>query len=125
MSAFLTDLVTLDDGNGTTERLVVDLIYQSDLLDREIRVPAGFVTDYASVPIGLWNILPTVGKTDRAAIVHDFLYAVNGVSRGVADAVFAEALDVCGVAAWRRRIMYLGVRVGGWKAWHRYRTEAV
>ena len=125
MSAFRTPLLTLDDGNGDTVQLVADLVYHSDLLHHDLCVPTGFITDYASVPIGLWNLLPKVGKSNRAAIVHDFLYVANGVSRAEADAVFAEAMAVCGVSSWRRRLMYLGVRAGGWKAWNRYRTEAV
>jgi hypothetical protein len=40
----------------------------------EIIVPAGFVTDFASVPRVLWSILPPYGPWTRGAILHDYLW---------------------------------------------------
>lgn len=40
-------------------------------------------------------------------------------SRAQADAVFREAMDVVGVPAWRRTVMYRAVRMGGGKGWGR------
>lgn len=100
--------------------------------DEQIIVPAGFETDFASIPWGLWNLFPPLGPWARPAIIHDFLYATRGdgiygtrqwITRGEAylreeaDAIFLEAMEVVGVPAWRRAIMYRAVRIGGGKGW--------
>jgi len=43
-----------------------------------VTVPAGFVTDLASVPRLLWAIVPRDGLYNGAAVVHDFLYQHRG-----------------------------------------------
>lgn len=92
------------------------LVYQSDLLG-EIVVPAGFKTDFASVPRLVGMYLLFGGKGERAAVVHDWLYSQHKVSRELADDVFREALIATGYARWEYEPMYAGVRVGGWVAW--------
>ena len=86
-----------------------------------IRVPAGFVTDFASIPWGLWNMFPPLGPWARAAIVHDYLYETGGLggkyTRKEADQVFREAMAVVGVPAWQRSVMYRAVRLGGGSGW--------
>ena len=44
----------------------------------KVTVPAGFVTDLASVPRLLWAIVPRDGLHNGAAVVHDFLYQHRG-----------------------------------------------
>jgi hypothetical protein len=82
-----------------------------------ITVPAGFVTDFASVPWGLWNLFPPLGRWARAAIVHDFLYETRGLfgrySRSRCDDIFREAMAVVGVGKVQRNLMWAAVRVGG------------
>jgi hypothetical protein len=111
------------DEDGLPYTLVVDLVYESDILNRRVTVPTGFKTDLASIPRGLWNVLPKSGRYDRAAVVHDFLYATNGVTRKQADDVLNEAMTYLKVPTWQRRMIYLGVRVGGWKPWNAYRRQ--
>ena len=89
---------------------------------RLITVPAGFETDFASIPRGLWNILPKHGRQDKAAVLHDYLYVHNGVTRAEADALFREAMEAEGVGRVARNAMYLGVRIGGGRTWDRYRA---
>ncbi len=48
--------------------------YLSDDNSDIIHVPAGFVTDLASVPRIFWTLLPPDGKYAKAAIIHDYLY---------------------------------------------------
>lgn len=122
MSAFNSDLLMRDDGGVFT--LHEPLIYVSSRLRRVLMVPAGFVTDLASIPRGLWNLIPKIGKYDRAAVVHDFLYQFNTCSRADADFVLKEAMEVSGVSWWPRWPIYLGVRVGGGKVWDEYRKKA-
>ena len=78
-----------------------------------IRVPAGFVTDLASVPRFMWAVLPPHGRYAKAAIVHDYLYA-NGIKNKVyADKVFLEAMKVLGVSTIKRQAMYWAARLFG------------
>jgi hypothetical protein len=108
-------------------RLLEPLEYRvadADSAER-IVVPAGFETDFASIPFGLRNLFPPLGPWARPAIIHDWLYANGGrlperrYSRAEADAIFAEAMKVVGVPAWRRRLMHLAVRIGGVGGWGR------
>jgi hypothetical protein len=144
-AAFRSDLDfrDLNRGSGPIRLLLLsDLVYDSAILVRTIRVPAKFVTDLASIPQILWNILPPIGAYDAAAVVHDYLYTLGGferslaarsgyeplryiehVTRGQADRVLLEAMEVLDVEWWKRRAIYAGVRVGGWKAWGDHRAE--
>jgi hypothetical protein len=119
MSQFLTRLALkvasdIDDGQWI---LTAPLIYQSDVAGRTFYVPAGFQTDLASVP-RLPLVFLLVGDTSReAAALHDFLYSTHPVSRELADSALREASAVTQVPAWRRWIMWAGVRVFGGSHW--------
>jgi hypothetical protein len=98
--------------------LTKPLVYRSVVAGQTFIVPAGFVTDLASVPR-----LPVVywltGDTcDEAAVVHDYLYSTHMTTRAVADSVLCEASKVMGEPAWRCRLMWAGVRIGGGGADH-------
>jgi hypothetical protein len=88
-----------------------------------IEVPTGFVTDFASIPRVFWRLILPTGTHREAAVVHDWLYHCGDRERVVADAIFFEAMRVCGVPAWRRWAMFLAVRVGGWGAWRSHRRS--
>lgn len=118
MSAFLTELEVVelvdDDRDGRSLwRLDAPLVYQSDVAARTITVPAGFVTDFASVPRipVAWYVAG--GEGNKAAVVHDYLYTSHLVERPIADAVFEEALAATGQPWWRRKLMWAGVRLFG------------
>ena len=126
--AFRSKLRIEDDG-GFPFMLLEPLVYDSAVLCGTVIVPAGFKTDFASVPRALWNILPPVGKYDAGAVCHDLLYregAFNGraIERGEADNVLREAMEVCCVSGVQRWLIYAGLRVGGWVVWRRYRNAA-
>lgn len=96
-----------------------------------ITIPAGFITDFASIPRIFWNILPPTGKYGKAAVVHDLLYReprllVKGqwrpIVRKTADCILLEAMTVLGVDWFQKDIIYYGVRLGGWLTWWKYRT---
>ncbi|NDU95703.1 DUF1353 domain-containing protein [Spirosoma terrae] len=53
-----------------------------------LTIPAGFCTDFASVPKLLWWIFPPVGDHILADVVHDYLYASHLLSRADADREF-------------------------------------
>lgn len=97
-----------------------DLVYRSDIIGT-VTVPAGYCTDFASVPrlpIVYWW---TGGRATLPAIIHDLLYDARpeGVTRRQADRVFLEAMAASrDPKRWiTRRAMYLGVRAGGRRPW--------
>ena len=118
MSRFVTTLKT-DQTDRRTYKLLDDLVL-ADEEQRVITVPAGFVTDFASIKV-LHNAFLFVlfalvsGYGNYAATVHDFLYSEGQVSRKEADAVLYRALRAEGVARWRAYLFWLGVRIGGVK----------
>jgi len=103
-------------------RLEQDLVYQSGRLGG-IVVPAGYCTDFASVPRipGVYAL--TGDRAALASIIHDWLYDArpDGVTRKDADRVFLEAMRAANDPRTRvvRGLMYAGVRAGGWLAWRR------
>ena len=81
-------------------------------------MPAGFVTDFASVP-GLFTwLVPRYGRFTKAAILHDFLCdeAKEGrFIRSQADGIFRRVMRELGVGFIRRWVMWAAVRLGsGW-----------
>lgn len=112
MSAFTTPL-ELEYMDGFNYRLLKEFDFASEEAERIIRVPAGFVTDFASVPRFFWRVLPPTGQYGKAAVVHDYLYRSHEVPKEVADKVFLEGMLVLGVPEWKARIMYAAVAVFG------------
>lgn len=109
--SFHTPLV-LEYLDGHNYRLVNTFQYDSSI--GTITVLAEFVTDFASIPKFLWNILPPTGKYGKAAVIHDYLYRTPGAaSKEIADAIFLEAMNALGVGFWTRYTMYLAVRLFG------------
>lgn len=93
---------------------------------RRFVIPAGFITDLASVPRGLPGVFRLLFRSELhtalAALLHDRLYYTAEVSRSEADALFYEALRATHetrVGAWA---MWAGVRAGGWFAWRKHRS---
>lgn len=114
MSAFTTpvDLRMLDDFKWellTPFEYHVGSYPSGDI----IKIPAGSITDLASVPRILWSIFPPHGRWAKAAIVHDYLYDKAIGSKDYADCVFYEAMQTLGVPTIRRKIMYWSVRLFG------------
>jgi hypothetical protein len=110
MSEFLTPLrVEETDEFGGLWTLLAPLRYRQRSLGRVITVPAGFVTDFASVPriLGVYDL--EGGKCNKAAVVHDWLYSMGsiagGVDRKAADQVLREAMTRTNrpLTPWRAR----------------------
>lgn len=118
-SSFTTPLVVSPLPDGRKWRLVYSFIYITNVLPLkvEIRIGAGFITDFASVPFFAWWLIPKWGKYGKAAVVHDYLYQYGALGRKRADDVFREAMGILGVVPWRRFLMYWAVRLFGWMAW--------
>jgi hypothetical protein len=135
-------LVLLEDSKGPVTRdgrslwaVQTPLTYDvgAEGSSESITVPAGFVTDLASIPAFAWSLgFPADGPWAKAAVVHDFLYATAGTcvwhgkcgrtrvapyTRAEADGILREAMGVLGVPAWRRFVIWSAVRVGGGRGW--------
>jgi hypothetical protein len=81
-------------------------------------VPAGFCTDWASIPAILWPFIhPTDPRIRAASLIHDRLYESHEVSRREADFILWEAMGVVEHPAsrWLRWHVWAGVRLFG--AW--------
>lgn len=115
MSRFATDLIVREITDEKWQ-LTQELVYYSNLLDC-IKVPAGFVTDFASVPRLPLAFLVAGDTAHSAAVVHDYLYTTKPCTKAEADKVFLEAMLASGVAYWRSYLMYEMVALFGWKAW--------
>lgn len=123
MSKFLTELDAKLINDDTIWMLDNGLVYQSDLLGYTIVVPAGFRTDFASVP--RWVPLGSAALLDRAhreAVIHDYLYCIDSVpivTESQANKVFFEAMTTRG-KSWRVKYsMYWGVCLCGWTSFHK------
>ena len=135
MSSFTTELVVTPLDDGRRWRVDEPFEYWIEEVGRGPRVVVepGFITDFASVPRLFWNIFPPWGRYGKAAVVHDHLYQTLGliieqdgtekhISRARCDRIFLEAMAVLGVPAWKRWVMWAGVRMGGWLPWRRYQN---
>ncbi|EDV0418050.1 DUF1353 domain-containing protein [Salmonella enterica subsp. enterica] len=87
--------------------------YLSDDESDVIEVPAGFITDLATIPHIFWILLPPDGKYAKAAIIHDYMYATALRTKKEADKIFLDGMTVLGVPRWKRTIMYYAVRIFG------------
>ena len=115
MSEFLSPLI-VEHLDGRNWRVVEDFTYvvgSRKLGVWKVEIPAGFETDFASVPRALWWLFPPAGKWGKSAVVHDRLYRTGWASRAVADAIFLEAMHVLGVGRCKRLVMYFAVRLCG------------
>jgi len=135
MSGFLSPLhIEEIPGDNCRWRLLEPCIYRLGSPDGTewVDVPTSFVTDFGSIPQLFWNLpgLSPFGKLRRAYVVHDKLYvapvvrtatSARAIDRAEADRILLEAAEVLGANWLNRRIIYRGVRVGGWMAWNGHR----
>ncbi|EIJ6515016.1 DUF1353 domain-containing protein [Salmonella enterica] len=98
--------------------------YLSDDNSDVISVPAGFVTDLATVPRVFWSVMPPDGKYAKAAIIHDYLYDNALRTKKEADLIFLDGMTVLGVPKWKRTIMYWAVRLFGRGNYHGHQQTA-
>ena len=104
--------LTVSRVDANTWALVDDLVYQGRW--ERFVVPAGFHTDFASVPRVVTWLVPRFGAYTLAAILHDWL-ATEGIRTGAvtareADGIFRRVMREAGVPVLRRWMMWAGVR---------------
>lgn len=84
-----------------------------------VTVPAGYLTDGASVPRLLWSLIPPWGQYGQAAVVHDLLCEylrvmtdageLVAITRAECDQLFLVAMQVLQVPQPRCGAMHAGV----------------
>jgi hypothetical protein len=125
MKVFSGDVVLKDVKGKRFAYLVVEPVsYENDFF--KIDVKGGWETDGASVPKFLQNIFaPFADLTIEAAIVHDALYMAEALPRKKCDEIFLEIMELSGVPYWKRKLMYIAVRIGGGAVWKEHNKKAV
>lgn len=82
-----------------------------------IDVPAGYKTDFASIPRFLWWLWPPSSpKHLQASICHDYLITDTDWPRWINDIVFRKILALKGNSVLKRRVFYFGVTLGSLRA---------
>lgn len=86
------------------------------------RVPAGTMTDGASIPRALWFVCGHPLQVPRlyAALVHDFLYDGGDpeATRRDADDIYRRLLVALGVSKLKAFVEWCALRVCGGRHWH-------
>ncbi len=113
-------------GSRQRYELERDFVFRSKAFGT-LTVPAGLLTDFASVPRLVWTYLsPEDPCILFASIVHDWLYSVRGhlplrrLTRAECDAILHEAMLVCGARrrqAWLAHRAHRAVRLFGGSRW--------
>jgi hypothetical protein len=78
-------------------------------------VPAGFDTDFASVPRVFWWLVPRYGRYTKASVLHDHLCELARLGqfgRRDADGIFRRSMREEQVNFLRRWVMWAAVRLG-------------
>ncbi|GAB2798793.1 hypothetical protein GCM10027275_50540 [Rhabdobacter roseus] len=91
-------------------------------------IPAGFVSNFASMPSLLYPLIPPHGPSAIPSVKHDYRYThLVGMgelgyweARLAADRQYYRDLRKAGVKRKIARAMYRGVRAGGWWWWNRH-----
>lgn len=127
MSAFLTPLIirafSPDElkAKGSASQLyclMEPFTYQSDLLGMTVTVPAGFITDFASIPRAVWAWMdPEDPVILFPSALHDYKYTIGDVSREQADGMLKEGMAICGASAFDQFVVYRAVRLFGGSHW--------
>ena len=144
MSQFTNPLILtlLEDKDGKAVlrdgiplwKLDRQIIYDvgAEFSGESIRVPADFVTDLASVPHPFRDWLPPNGPWNKAAVIHDFLFATSGtgVFNGYryidrldpytwqeANHILYEAMGVLAVPEDKRHAIKLGLDIAQGHGW--------
>lgn len=105
---FINDHIVLQELDEARWTLLEPLTYQGR--QESFTVPAGFITDLASVPRIFTWLIPNYGKYTKAAVLHDYLCATKVINRSDADGLFRRTMRELGVPFLQRWVMWAAVR---------------
>lgn len=105
---------TLDvrTSNGRDVTLLEPLVYTAKS-GEVITAPVGTVSDGASTPRVIWQVIPPFGPYWMATVLHDYLYRLTKQPRDYCDNMLMEAMESLGVEFLLREAIYEGVHLGG------------
>ena len=117
------DVRNFSDGSRDHYALLSPFVFVDK--DQTYIIPAGFRTDFASIPRLAQGFMDNSNRLAFPSIPHDWLYATRGfvgpgiprASRSRADHVLYRACLANGVSAAEAEIVFDAVRVGGQSAW--------
>lgn len=118
---FLTDLTLTAESQPDKWRVGASLVWLDKTYGR-LEVPAGFVTDLASIPRAFRNLpfLDPNGQSRRPAVLHDWLYgsqAGRRYGKEFADDFLRAALIAEGATQATARAFYYAVHWFGGSSW--------
>ena len=122
--SFQTDLCVKVIGKQAFE-VTSPLVYNDGIV--QLTVHQGFDFDGASVIRPLWSIVgsPMTDGYQRAACLHDALYASQLFPREICDQFFLDAMKADGVRYTKRYAMYWAVRAFGGSSYANDNKEEV
>ncbi|PAF42764.1 DUF1353 domain-containing protein [Helicobacter sp. 11S02629-2] len=97
----------LDD--GVNFKLINPLLIYVD--SNPYIIPAGFITDFASIPKIFHSFLTPTGRYAKASVLHDYLIYKKQGTRLQIDKKFLQAMKDTGVSFLTRYVMYFAVRL--------------
>lgn len=108
--------------NGSDWELLKDLVADVGKPGGKdsIRIKKGFVTDFGSVPPYLQWIVNPQGKAKSAYVLHDWLYRNQPYNQLVCDGLLVDGMETLGVSWLQRKLVYAGLRIGGFVTYNRY-----
>lgn len=110
-------------GDGELVFILFDDIHFTGTLIGDVTVPKGFHSDGCTVPRAFWSIIGHPIDIDymKEAVLHDWLYYMQPCTRAMADNILYDEMRKSGRVGWfRRRLIYRGLRLGGWVAWNNH-----
>lgn len=88
-------------------RPIVQLVETVEL--QGVQVPAGYRSDFASIPTPLRPIFPVFGRSAKAAVLHDYLCYL-GADRRSRSRAFLRQMLADHVPSWQAWAQYFAVR---------------
>ncbi len=92
-----------------TSTLLEDLVYKGHF------IPRRFETDFTSTEWYIRWAVPRFGKGNLAAVIHDYYYTAQCMSRKEADKVYRDVLIDCGFNKVNAYARYYVLRLAGGK----------
>lgn len=127
MSDFIGNLDTrlIKDDKAGLFQLLAPFSFRSERLGLTFTAPAGFTTDFCSVPRVPLAYDMLGNRARKSGTIHDWLYSAHVVTREEADQVLHEMLVLDGVSECEAEQFYLAVRMFGASHWYPEPSPAV
>lgn len=116
MSSFTKLVVEVIDGEMFSVSQDFSFYRESDV-ETIYTVPAGFKTNFASVPRLLQIFFKKKDVYSAASVLHDYLYTAKIVSKEDADMMLKEGMLVLGSSKVSAYLFWLAVHLFGKAAW--------